>query len=103
MVKTGPKTEFLILRATLNKGPRRRVQWNRAFLLNKSFELVPRLLDKDSGPREIKLWFSLHGIILEGKPMSSLGPLSKVTLRHMLWLEPEVDVRITTAIVSGPG
>jgi hypothetical protein len=26
MVKTGPKTEFLILRATLNKGPRRRVQ-----------------------------------------------------------------------------
>jgi len=56
--------------ATLDKGPRSKVQWNQTFLLVKSFKLVPRPLDKDKGLRQIKLWFSLHGIILEGKPIS---------------------------------
>jgi hypothetical protein len=28
--------------------------------LVKSFRLVPRPLDKDTWPRQIKLWFSLH-------------------------------------------
>jgi hypothetical protein len=35
------------LRATLDKGPTSRVQWNQAVLLSKSFKLVPRSLDKD--------------------------------------------------------
>jgi hypothetical protein len=42
-----------------------RVQWNPTFQLVESFKSVPRLLDKDSGLRQIKLWFSLDGIILE--------------------------------------
>jgi len=53
------------LRVTLDKGPRSRVQWNRAFLLVKSLKLVARLLDKGSGSRQIKWWFNLHDIILE--------------------------------------
>ncbi len=44
-----------------------RVQWNQTFLLVKNFKLFPRLLDEGLRPRWIKLWFSLHGIILEGK------------------------------------
>jgi hypothetical protein len=55
---------------TLDKGPRSIVQWNRAFLLVKSFKLVPRPLDRGLGPRQIKLWFNLHGIILEEKPIA---------------------------------
>jgi hypothetical protein len=55
--------------ATLNKGRISKVQWNRAFLLVKNFNLVPRPLDKGLGPIQIKLWFNLHGIILEGKPI----------------------------------
>jgi hypothetical protein len=39
------------------------------FLLVKSFKLVPRLLYECPEPRQIKLWFGLHGIILEGKPI----------------------------------
>jgi hypothetical protein len=56
---------FPQLRATLDKGPQSRVQWNRAFLLVKSFKLIPRPLNKGPGPRQIKWWFSLHGIILK--------------------------------------
>jgi hypothetical protein len=43
-----------------------------SILLVKSFKLVPRSLDKS--PKQIKLWFSLHDIILEGKP---IGPDQK--------------------------
>jgi hypothetical protein len=32
------------------------------------------VLDKSPRPRQIKLWFNLHGIILEGKP---IGPNQK--------------------------
>jgi len=60
-------------RATLDKGPRSRVQWNWAFLLIKSFKLVSSLLDEGPGLRQIKLWFNLHGI-LKGKP---IGPEQK--------------------------
>jgi hypothetical protein len=62
------------LRATLDKGPRSGVQWNQALLLVKSFKLVPRPLDKGPRQRQIKLWFSLHGIISEGTP---IGPNQK--------------------------
>jgi len=55
--------------ATLTKGPRSKVQWNWFFLLVNSFKLVPRPLDKGSRSKQIKLWFNLHGIILEGKPI----------------------------------
>jgi hypothetical protein len=36
--------------------------------------MVPRPLDNGSGLRQIKLWFSLHGIILERK---LIGPDKK--------------------------
>jgi hypothetical protein len=51
------------------KAPRSKVKWNWSFLLVNSFKLVLRPLDKDLGPRQIKLWFNLHGIILKGKPI----------------------------------
>jgi hypothetical protein len=59
------------LMVTLDKGPRRKVWKNQALLLVKSCKLVPRPFDKGPGPRQIKLWFSLHGIILEGKLIRS--------------------------------
>jgi len=58
---------YWYLRGTLDKGSRSKVQWNWTFLLVKSFRLVSKPIDKDPRPRQIKLWFSLHGIILEGK------------------------------------
>jgi hypothetical protein len=78
------------LRGTLDKGRRRRVQWNQTFLLVKSFKLVLRPLDKDPRPRQIKLWLSLHGIILEGKP---IGPNQKQELKGelMVW---KVQVKV---------
>jgi len=36
-------------------------------LLVRNFKLVPRPLDEGLRPRQFKLWFSLHGMILEGK------------------------------------
>ncbi len=56
-----------VFKATLDKGPMSKVQWNQTFLLVKNFKLVPRLLNEGLGLRWIKLWFNLHGIILEGK------------------------------------
>jgi hypothetical protein len=44
---------FLIIRATLDKGPRSRVQRNQIFLLVKSFKLVPRPLDEGLGRKQI--------------------------------------------------
>jgi hypothetical protein len=64
-----PQVTNCIILAILNKGPRNRVQWNQAFLLVKSFKLVPRPLDKGPRSRQFTLWFSLHGIILKGKPI----------------------------------
>ncbi len=58
---------YWYLRGTLDKSSRSKVQWNWTFLLVKSFKLVSKPIDKDPRPRQIKLWFSLHGIILEGK------------------------------------
>jgi len=39
-------------------------------------------LDKGTGPRQIKLWFSLHDIILEGKP---IGPDLKKIFKKSSW------------------
>jgi hypothetical protein len=61
-------------KVTLDNGPKKRVQWNWTFLLVKNLKLVPRHLNKDLGPRQINVWFSLHGIILDGKP---IGPNQK--------------------------
>ncbi len=69
-------------RVTVDKGSKSRVQWNRTFLLVKSFKLLPRPLDESPGPRQIKLWFSLHDIILEGK---SIGPDKKKSLKKSSW------------------
>jgi hypothetical protein len=66
------------LRATLDKGPKSKVQWNWPFLL------VQRPLNKGQIPRQIKLWFSLHDIILEVKP---IGPDKKKSLNEVHGLE----------------
>jgi len=57
----------LNIRATLEKGQRRKVQCNQVFLQVKSIKLVPRPLDESPGPRQIKIFFGPHGIILEGQ------------------------------------
>jgi hypothetical protein len=74
----------ITLKATLNKGPKNRVQWNQTFLLVNTFKVVPMALDEALGPRQIKLWFSLHGIILEGKP---IGPNKKEAYKRVHGLE----------------
>ncbi len=62
------KSKLLHLKATLDKGPKSKVQWNWPFLLE------PKPLNKGPIPRQIKLWFSLHDIISEGEP---IGPNQK--------------------------
>jgi hypothetical protein len=82
----------IILRATLDKGPKSRVQWNLTLILVKNFKLVPRPLNKGPRPRQIKLWFSLHGIILEGKPIG-LNP-KKIKIKENSWFgEPKCKIR----------
>jgi hypothetical protein len=51
--------------------------------LVKSFKLVPMVLDKSPRPRQIKLWFKLHGIVLEGKPIG-LDPKQRFKKTHAL-------------------
>jgi hypothetical protein len=72
------------LKATLNKGPCNKVQWDQAFLLVESFKLVPSPLDKGPRQRQFTLWFSLHGIILEGTP---IGLDKKKSLKESSFLE----------------
>ncbi len=56
--------------------------WSRAW------NWSPRPLDKGPRPRQIKLWFNLHGIILEGKPIGPLDP--KKSLKGSSWFgEPK--------------
>ncbi len=52
-------------------------------LFVKRFKLVPMVLDKSPRPRQIKLWFKLHGIILEGKPIG-LDPKKGLKKAHGL-------------------
>ncbi len=66
------------------QGSRSKVQWNWAFLLVKSFTLVSRLLDNDPSPRQIKLWFSVYGIILGRKPIGS-DQKNKKSLKESSW------------------
>jgi len=74
----------VIYRPTLDKGPRSRIQWNWAFVLVKSFKLVIGPLDNGLGSRQIKLWFSLHDIILEGKQIDLDQKKSFITAL-MVW------------------
>jgi hypothetical protein len=60
---------YMCVKTILDNNWRNNVWWNRTFLLVKSFKLVTRPLDKGLGQRQMKLWFSLHGIILERKPI----------------------------------
>jgi hypothetical protein len=54
------------LRATLDEGPRSRVQWNKSILqLDKSHKLDTHPLDEDPRPRSGKLRLNFHGTILE--------------------------------------
>jgi len=70
--KKKPFHRGITFKATLDKGSKSMVKWNWGFLLVKSFKLVPRFLVEGPWPRQIKLWFSLHDIILKGKFKESL-------------------------------
>jgi hypothetical protein len=58
---------LLIVRATLDEGPRSRDQWIQAILLVESCKLVPRPLDKGPRPKIGKLRVNLHGTCFGGK------------------------------------
>jgi hypothetical protein len=88
-MKTFPKDKKANgnLKAILNKGPRNKVQWNQTFLLVKNVNLVSKHLDISSRPKQIKLWFILHGIILEEKP---IGLDKKKSFNESSWFgEPK--------------
>jgi hypothetical protein len=57
------------LRATLNEGPKSRVQWNRAVLLDGRYKLDPWPLDEGPRPKSGKSRLNLHGASLEGKSL----------------------------------
>jgi hypothetical protein len=56
--------------------------------IGQEFKIGLKVFSKlGQGPRQIKLWFSLHGIILEGKPW--FGPIKK-NLKDRSWFgEPK--------------
>jgi hypothetical protein len=55
------------LRATLDSGPRSRVQWNRTIITAESQKLDAWPLDEGPRPKSDKLRLILHSTILEGK------------------------------------
>jgi hypothetical protein len=66
-----PWAPSALLRVTLVEGPRSKVQWNRAILLDESHKLDPWPLDEGPRPKRDKLRLNLHGTILEGKSIGS--------------------------------
>ncbi len=57
----------------------------------KSFELIPRPLNKGPRPRQFKLCFSFHGIILEGNQL--VWSKKKNNLKESSWFgEPKCDL-----------
>jgi hypothetical protein len=92
LVSTFEHTSLVVelgLRATLDKGPSSIGRWNQAL----SFKLVPRSLDEGLGSRHIKLWFCLHGIILEGKP-KCLDQNKELKRELMIWrIKPKRKLR----------
>jgi hypothetical protein len=71
-----------------NPGPRFRIQWNRAILLDESHKLDPWTLDE--GPRP-KKWqverLNQHGTILEGKSIGWDPPKKQRAIKESSWLE----------------
>jgi hypothetical protein len=63
----GASGEERFFRATFNEGPRSRVQWNRAILLDEGHKLDPQPLDQ--GPSKTQKWQieAKYSTILEGK------------------------------------
>jgi hypothetical protein len=57
----------IIIRATSDEGPRSKVRWNRANLLDESHKLDPWSLDEGPRPKSGKLRQNLHGTIFKGK------------------------------------
>ncbi len=57
----------LLLRVTLDEGPRSRDQWFQAILLVKSFKLVPRPLDEGARPKKWQMDKPYVAPVLEGK------------------------------------
>ncbi len=72
------------LKGTSHEGPRGRVQWNWIIPLAKNHKLDPRPLDKGLKQRNAKLWWHLHGIILEGKP-TNLDPKKELKGELVVW------------------
>jgi hypothetical protein len=68
-------------------------------LLVKSFKLVPRpSLDKGPETRQIKLWFSIHGIILEGNQLVQTNQKKKGSFEESSWFgEPKCKLRLKVA------
>jgi hypothetical protein len=58
---------YNIIRATLNEGPRSRVQWNKAILSYESHKLDPHPLNEIPRPKSGKSKLNLHGTISKGK------------------------------------
>lgn len=64
----------------------------------KSFELVPRPLEKSPEPRQIILWFNLHGIILEE---NQLVQNQKESLKEHSWFgEPKCKLGSKVVFLS---
>ncbi len=74
-----------LLRATLEEGPRSRVQWNKAILLDESHKLDPWPLKEDPWPKIGKLRLNLHGTILEGKSIGLDPKKKKRTSKESSW------------------
>ncbi len=70
-------SEPALLRATLEDGPRSRVQWNKEILLDESHKLDPWPLKEGPQPKIGKLRLNLHGTILEGKSIGLDPPKKK--------------------------
>jgi hypothetical protein len=72
----------LEFKATLDEGPRSKVQRNGAFLMVESHKLDPRILDEDLSPNETKLKWYLHGTVLDG---NSIGLDQKWSSKENSW------------------
>jgi len=61
----------ITIRATLDEGPRSKVRWNRAILLDESHKLDPWPLDEGPRPKSGKSMQNLHDTIFKGKSIGS--------------------------------
>jgi hypothetical protein len=80
-------------KATLDEGPRSRVQWNREILLDESHKLHPQPLDESPRPKSGKSRLNRHGTILDGRS-NGLNLKKKGSKLESSWFEePRYEVR----------